>query len=193
MKNRSLKWLLLTLALAFPCACQSGSNPQLSKAHGTGTGTGTGNPNPSSQPERPNVIVFLVDDMGWQDTSVPFHSEVTDLNRIYRTPNMQRLAAEGVMFTQAYASAVCSPSRVSLMTGMNAARHGVTNWTLHFNRSPGPKRKNITPPDWPVNGIAPPLPQLACRKFCRPRDIKPFTSARRTSVPSVPPVKIHSI
>ncbi len=104
---------------------------------------------------RPNVIVFLVDDMGWQDTSVEFHSRATLLNRIYRTPNMQRMADEGVMFTQAYASAVCSPSRVSLMTGMNAARHGVTNWTLHFNRSPDPKRKNITPPDWPMNGIAP--------------------------------------
>jgi arylsulfatase A-like enzyme len=103
----------------------------------------------------PNIIVFLVDDMGWQDTSVPFHDKLTLLNQTYRTPNMERLAKDGLKFTNAYASAVCSPSRVSLMTGMNAARHGVTNWTLHFNRSPDPKRKNITPPDWPVNGIAP--------------------------------------
>ncbi len=115
-------------------------------------------PNQTNQPNvtaPPNIIVFLVDDMGWQDTSVPFHTEATTLNSIYRTPNMQRLAEEGVMFTQAYASAVCSPSRVSLMTGMNAARHGVTNWTLRFDQSPDPKRKNIQPPDWPLNGMAP--------------------------------------
>ena len=50
---------------------------------------------------KPNIIFFLVDDMGWQETSVPFHSEVTVLNRRYHTPNMERLAAEGVKFTQA--------------------------------------------------------------------------------------------
>ena len=38
--------------------------------------------------ERPNIIFFLVDDMGWQETSVPFHTQVTELNRRYRTPNM---------------------------------------------------------------------------------------------------------
>ena len=45
--------------------------------------------------DRPNLVVFLVDDMGWQDTSVPFHTETTELNRRYRTPNMERLASEG--------------------------------------------------------------------------------------------------
>ena len=46
--------------------------------------------------DRPNIVFFLVDDMGWQETSVPFHSETTELNRRYRTPNMERLAAEGM-------------------------------------------------------------------------------------------------
>ena len=56
--------------------------------------------------------------------------EKTSFNERYRTPNMERLAARGMKFTQAYAYAVCSPSRISLMTGMNGARHQVTNWTL---------------------------------------------------------------
>ena len=90
----------------------------------------------AASPARPNLVFFLVDDMGWQETSVPFHTEVTSLNRRYRTPHMERLAAEGMKFTQAYASAVCSPSRVSALTGMNAARHGVTNWTLRRDVSP---------------------------------------------------------
>src|SRR5210317_1117276 len=74
---------------------------------------------------KPNIVFFLVDDMGWQDTSVPFHSEITELNKRYHTPNMELLASQGVMFTQAYAHSICSPTRVSLMTGMNPARHGV--------------------------------------------------------------------
>ncbi len=108
-----------------------------------------------SAADRPNLIVFLVDDMGWQDTSVPFHNEITALNRRYRTPNMERLAAEGVKFTQAYASAVCSPSRVSLLTGKNVARHGVTNWTLQRDKGPDNPHPALTLPAWPVNGFSP--------------------------------------
>ena len=54
--------------------------------------------------------------MGWQDTSVPFHTEPTVWNSLYRTPNMDRLASRGMRFTQAYAgSTVCPPSRCTLM------------------------------------------------------------------------------
>ncbi len=102
---------------------------------------------------RPNLVFFFVDDMGWQDTSVAFHRERTALNDRYRTPNMERLAAEGIRFTQAYASAICSPSRVSLMTGMNAARHGVTCWTLRKDVSPEGRRGDVAGPDWPLNGL----------------------------------------
>ena len=105
--------------------------------------------------KRPNILFFLVDDMGWQETSVPFHTEVTELNRRYQTPNMVRLAAEGMKFTQAYASAVCSPTRVSLLTGMNAARHRVTNWTLRANRSPDNASNQFDPPPWNLNGVSP--------------------------------------
>ena len=65
--------------------------------------------------QQPNIIFFLVDDMGWQETSVPFYDEPTALNHRYRTPNMERMARLGVKFTQAYASAISSPSRCSLI------------------------------------------------------------------------------
>jgi arylsulfatase A-like enzyme len=109
----------------------------------------------SAAPPRPNIVVFLVDDMGWEDTSEPFYKEVTELNRRYRTPNMEALAREGLKFTQAYACALCSPTRVSLMTGLNAARHRVTNWTLRKNISPDPDSPDMKPPYWNVNGLSP--------------------------------------
>lgn len=103
----------------------------------------------------PNIVFFLVDDMGWQDTSVPFYKEVTPLNRKYHTPAMETLAREGMKFTQAYAHCVCSPSRVSLMTGLNPARHRVTNWTLNKNTSTDAKHPMLEFPQWNVNGINP--------------------------------------
>lgn len=102
---------------------------------------------------KPNILFFLVDDMGWQETSVPFHDDTTALNRRYGTPHMERLAAQGMKFTQAYASAVCSPTRVSALTGMNAARHRVTNWTLRQNTSPDNPHPRLQPPLWNVNGV----------------------------------------
>lgn len=105
--------------------------------------------------ERPNIILFMVDDMGWQDTSVPFWTETTRLNATYRTPNMERLARRGMMFPQAYASAISSPSRCSLLTGSNAARHRVTNWTLRQGQMTDDRDSLITLPAWNVNGLSP--------------------------------------
>lgn len=104
---------------------------------------------------RPNIVLFLVDDMGWQDTSLPFYSETTPLNRRYHTPNMERLADMGAKFTSAYACSISSPSRCSLLTGMNAARHRVTNWTLNFNQSTDADDPDVILPPWNVNGIQP--------------------------------------
>lgn len=113
---------------------------------------------PDELPKRPpNIVLFLVDDMGWQDTSVPFWNSPTPFNARYRTPNMERMAREGMKFTQAYATPVCSPTRISLMTGMNAARHRVTNWTLNKD-SIQPMEKNhpvLEFPRWNVNGMSP--------------------------------------
>ncbi|MFK7810861.1 MAG: sulfatase-like hydrolase/transferase, partial [Maribacter sp.] len=116
----------------------------------------------SCQPEEieetpPNIILFLVDDMGWQDTSVPFWYKRTPFNDLYDTPNMERLAKEGMKFTQAYATPVCSPTRISLMTGMNAARHRVTNWTLAKDsiKTMEKNHPSLIFPEWNVNGLTP--------------------------------------
>ena len=105
--------------------------------------------------QRPNFVFFLVDDMGWQDTSVPFYNDTTPLNRRYRTPNMERLAQMGVKFTEAYACAVSSPTRCSLLSGMNASRHRVTNWTLEYDQQTDAKSNVLELPDWNYNGIQP--------------------------------------
>lgn len=110
-------------------------------------------PNLAQSSSQPNIIVFLVDDMGWQDTSVPFHSSRTPLNAVYETPNMERLASRGMRFSSAYACSVSTPSRVSLLTGMNAARHRVTNWTLRKNTSTDRVCDTLDFPAWNVNGI----------------------------------------
>jgi len=104
---------------------------------------------------KPNIIFFLVDDMGWQETSVPFWKEKTMLNERYSTPNMEILASQGVKFTQAYACPLCSPTRVSLMTGLNSARHQVTNWTLRQNVSPDLSHPELDLPKWSINGLSP--------------------------------------
>jgi arylsulfatase A-like enzyme len=71
---------------------------------------------------KPNVVILLTDDQGTLDAHC-YGS--TDLN----TPNMDRLAAAGVRFTQAYAHTVCCPSRAALFTGRHPQRGGVRSWT----------------------------------------------------------------
>lgn len=70
----------------------------------------------------PNVLFILVDDYGIMDLSFMGST-------YYETPNIDKLAKKSTVFTQGYAnSRVCSPSRASIMTGQNTARHGVTDW-----------------------------------------------------------------
>ncbi|MFX0557569.1 sulfatase [Maribacter sp. CXY002] len=72
--------------------------------------------------KKPNVLFILVDDLGLFDLGVTGSS-------FYETPNIDRLAKQGMIFTQGYAaSRVCSPSRASIMTGKFTARHGITDW-----------------------------------------------------------------
>ena len=106
------------------------------------------------QDKRPNIILFLVDDMGWQDTSVPFWTEKTQYNKIFETPNMERLASQGMMFTQAYACPLSSATRCSLITGSNNARHRVTNWTLERDKTTDRKSQTLELPDWNYNGVS---------------------------------------
>lgn len=111
----------------------------------------------SAAPAPPNIVVFLVDDMGIMDTSLPFltgpegKAKKYPLNGYYRTPNMERLAERGIRFNRFSAMSVCSPTRVSLLTGQNSARHRVTNWINPENNNKGPKG----PPDWNWLGLKP--------------------------------------
>lgn len=107
----------------------------------------------TAQQKRPNIIVFIVDDMGWEDTSVPFWNQKTSYNKMYETPNMEKLCQKGLIFTQAYACPVSSPTRCSLMTGMNMARHKVTNWTFNKNKPTDASSSTIQIPAWNFNGI----------------------------------------
>ena len=104
---------------------------------------------------QPNIMVFLVDDMGVMDTSVAFLTDNKGnpkrypLNNFYRTPSMERLAEQGVRFNHFYAMSVCSPSRISLLTGQNAARHGATNWINPSSNNRG----KFGPPKWNWKGL----------------------------------------
>ena len=72
--------------------------------------------------EKPNIILINVDDLGWTDLACYG-------SRYYETPHIDQLASEGMLFTNAYASAsVCSPTRAAIMTGKAPARTGITDW-----------------------------------------------------------------
>jgi arylsulfatase A-like enzyme len=75
-----------------------------------------------SSDSKPNILFILADDFGYHDMSV-MGSE------FYETPNIDRIANEGMIFTDGYAACqVCSPSRASIMSGKFPARHGITDW-----------------------------------------------------------------
>ncbi len=109
----------------------------------------------SSFAAKPNIILILVDDLGWMDLSC----QGSDY---FKTPHIDRLAAEGMRFTDAYAAcAVCSPTRAAVQTGRYPGRTGVTDWirsrfqrggigTPHANPTEyvgGPKNKLLCPPN----------------------------------------------
>ncbi|HYF36799.1 MAG TPA: sulfatase [Prosthecobacter sp.] len=104
---------------------------------------------------QPNIVIFLVDDMGVMDTSLPFITDAAGkakrypLNDFYRTPNMERLAERGIRFNNFCAMSVCSPTRTSIMTGQNAARHRVTNWINPEKNNAGPQGA----PEWNWQGL----------------------------------------
>jgi arylsulfatase A-like enzyme len=118
-------------------------------------------------PEPLNIILMLTDDQGWQDTSVPFWTEETPLNRRYHTPNLERLAASGMKFTNAYANAVCSPTRVALLTGLNQARTRVSNWTHLRDERTDRRHRQLEIPKWNMNGLQP-VADIRNSVFARP-------------------------
>src|SRR5437870_5794028 len=72
---------------------------------------------PAGAAERPNIVVVLVDDLGFSDIGC-YGGEVP-------TPNLDRLAAQGVRFTQGYNAARCSPTRAALLTGLYPHQAGM--------------------------------------------------------------------
>lgn len=109
----------------------------------------------SAAAEQANIVIVLVDDLGVMDTSLPFFTDASGkpqrhpLNDFYRTPNMECLAARGIRFNNFCAMSVCSPSRASLLTGQNAARHRTTNWINPTKDNAGPQG----PPQWNWRGL----------------------------------------
>jgi arylsulfatase A-like enzyme len=90
-------------------------------------------------PRRPNFVFILIDDLGWTDLSCYG-------SKFYETPNLDRLAAQGMRFTSAYTAApLCSPTRASIMTGKHPARLHLTNY-LFGQR--WPETSPLQPVDW---------------------------------------------
>ncbi len=88
--------------------------------------------------EKPNVVFLLVDDLGWGDFGAYGA-------KFYETPNIDKLAADGMLFTNAYAACtVCSPSRAAILSGCYPARLHLTDWIAGHNK-PTAKLKI---PDW---------------------------------------------
>lgn len=89
---------------------------------------------PAPQNPKPNILIFFIDDMGWRDPAFmgsDFHE----------TPNIDKLAKEGMVFMQSYASAGnCAPSRASLMSGQYTPRHGIYAVTSTDRPDGQPKR-----------------------------------------------------
>ncbi len=81
----------------------------------------------ASASERPNIVLFYIDDWAWNGTPVPMDASM-DNSRMpaLQMPNLERLASQGMTFRNAYGSPQCSPARVSLQTGQSAPRSGFT-------------------------------------------------------------------
>jgi arylsulfatase A-like enzyme len=88
--------------------------------------------------QRPNIVFFLVDDFGYSDVACYG-------NLLHKTPNVDRLAKEGMRFTDAYAAcAVCSPTRASVQSGQYPVRFGITDWIPGARMANKPLLENFT-------------------------------------------------
>lgn len=87
--------------------------------------------------QRLNVVLVLADDLGWSDLGC-YGAD------LHETPHIDRLASQGVRFTDAYAASVCSPTRACLITGKHYARLGVTVWREQSQNPP--RNRRLMPP-----------------------------------------------
>ena len=103
-------------------------------------------PSLASSKDAPNIVFILADDLGWTDLGCSG-------NRYIETPAIDRLAAEGMRFTNAYTAPVCTPSRGMILSGQSPARTGV--YKVPFMPNDRPWAKVIPPENWgdhPVEG-----------------------------------------
>ena len=108
----SLRTVALLGGLLFGVACSLADDQAASRQPATA--------------QNPNIVVIHVDDMGWRDAGCMG-------SPVYETPNIDRLAKSGTLFTSAYAAAnICTPSRACMLTGSQPSRHGV--YTVVKNR-----------------------------------------------------------
>jgi arylsulfatase A-like enzyme len=96
----------------------------------------------AAAPRKPNIVFFLVDDMGWMDCGIYG-------SKYYETPNIDRFAQRAMRFTSAYAQPLCSPTRASLLSGKYPTRHGVTTASGH--QPPQPPGFKFLPDTAPPN------------------------------------------
>ena len=97
-----------------------------------------------AQAKKPNIVFFLVDDLGWTDVE-PFGTS------FYETPNIKKLAEESMIFTNAYAACpVCSPTRASILTGKYPVGTGITDF-IEAERTQPVKWSRNTPLIPPTN------------------------------------------
>ena len=116
-----------------------------------------------SRNEQPNIVLFLIDDLGWLDTSVAFGEEVYPFNLRHDTPNIAALAESGATMTSAYVCPVSTPTRTSIMSGMNAAHTRITNytsvnkdWNPDATDTPSEQLDDVVErTDWNINGVTP--------------------------------------
>ncbi|MEO1979523.1 MAG: sulfatase-like hydrolase/transferase [Fuerstiella sp.] len=96
----------------------------------------------AANPTRPNIVVIMADDLGWMD----LHCQG---NALLDTPHLDRLATQGMRFTDGYAAApVCSPTRAAMMTGQSPARVGLTNHAPGHADGFHPPNSETTEADW---------------------------------------------
>ena len=117
----------------------------------------------ATENERPNIVLFLIDDLGWLDTSVAFGEEVYPFNLRHDTPNISALAEAGAVMTSAYVCPVSTPTRTSIMSGMNAAHTRITNytsvtkdWNPDATDTPSEQLDDtVERTEWNINGVTP--------------------------------------
>ncbi|XLS29629.1 sulfatase [Flavobacteriaceae bacterium M23B6Z8] len=119
--KRNLYYIRALLIISLFIGCKSKQTPPIEEA------------------APPNIIMIVADDMGWHDLS-------SYGNTFIETPNLDKLAASGIRYTDAYAAApLCSPSRAALITGLHPIRVNITEH-IHGNPPPRPDQKLKTPP-----------------------------------------------